>query len=143
MLLTVLREPSQNGATMGQMLMDGVHECFTCEDEVREIPGEPVHKWKIPGKTAIPKGKYRVVLTHSNRFKKVLPELLNVPGFLGVRIHSGNTQEDTEGCILVGEEKYGPVLKRSRDAMVELMGALQGVIDEGEQVWIEIKDRDE
>ena len=139
MLLTVLRNPSENGATVGEMLLDGVHECFTLEDEVREIKGETVGKWKIPGKTAIPEGKYRVVLTMSNRFKKVLPELLNVPGFLGVRIHSGNTQDDTEGCILVGEGKGSCTVTRSRDAMVELMAALTGVLENGEQVWIEIK----
>jgi hypothetical protein len=141
-ILTVLREPSKNGATLGEMLLDGVHECFTLEDPVREVAGQPVHKWKIPGKTAIPKGKYRVVLTMSNRFKKVLPELLNVPGFLGVRIHSGNTAEDSEGCILVGEEKGDARVGRSRDAMVELMAALSGVIDQGETVWIEIKDKE-
>jgi hypothetical protein len=139
LLLTVLRNPSENGATVGEMLMDGVHECWTLEDEVREVAGEPIHKWKVPGKTAIPVGKYRVVLTHSNRFKRVLPELLNVPGFLGVRIHSGNTQDDTEGCILVGEEKGSSTVTRSRDAMVELMAALSGVIEGGETVWLEIK----
>jgi hypothetical protein len=139
MLLTVISNPSENGATVGEMLMDGVHECWTLEDEVREIPGEPVHKWKVPGRTAIPAGKYRVVLTMSNRFKKVLPELLNVPGFLGVRIHAGNTQADTEGCILVGEEKGSSTIQRSRDAMLELMAALTGVIESGEQVWLEIK----
>jgi hypothetical protein len=139
MLLTVNRYPSQNGTTLGELLVDGTKECFSCEDEIREIPGEPVHKWKVPGKTAIPAGKYRVVLTHSNRFKKVLPELLNVPGFLGVRIHSGNTAEDSEGCILVGEVKGPDSVLKSRDAMLELMALLTVVVEGGEQIWIEIK----
>jgi len=129
--LTVVREPSKNGCTLGEMSVDGIHECWTCEDEIREV--------KIPGKTAIPQGRYRVVLTQSQRFKKVLPELLNVPGFSGVRIHSGNTSEDTEGCILVGEEKGSDRVLRSREAMLELMAMLSGVMEVGEQVWIEVK----
>lgn len=139
MLLTVNREASKEDATLGELLLDGVHEAFTCEDVVREIPGKPVSEWKVPGKTAIPAGKYRVVLTHSQRFGKVLPELLNVPGYQGVRIHSGNTPADTDGCLLVGEEKGKASVLRSREAMLELMAAMTGVIENGEQVWIEIK----
>ena len=131
MILTVVREPSKNGATLGELLLDGVHEAWTVEDEVRDV--------KIPGETAIPAGKYRVVLTMSKRFGKVLPELLNVPNYEGVRIHSGNTAADTHGCILIGEEKSPTGVLRSREAMVELMAALTGVIENGEQVWIEVK----
>ena len=131
MILTVVREPSKNGATLGELLLDGTHEAWTVEDVVRDV--------KIPGETAIPAGKYRVVLTMSKRFGKVLPELLNVPNYEGVRIHSGNTAADTEGCILVGEEKSPTGVLRSREAMVELMAALSGVIEQGEQVWIEVK----
>lgn len=138
MLLTLNREPSKNGCTLGELLLDGVHECFTVEDVVREIPGKPVSEWKVPGETAIPAGKYRVVLTLSQRFGKVLPELLAVPGFQGIRIHSGNTAEDTEGCLIVGERSPTGVL-RSREALLELMAALSGVIENGEQVYIEIK----
>lgn len=75
--------------------------CWTLEDPVREVPGEPVEAWKIKGDTAIPRGTYAVRVTRSNRFKTDLPLLLNVPGFEGVRIHGGNTAADTEGCILV------------------------------------------
>ena len=75
--------------------------CWTLEDVVREVPGEPVEAWKIKGDTAIPRGTYAVRVTRSNRFKTDLPLLLNVPGFEGVRIHGGNTAADTEGCILV------------------------------------------
>lgn len=142
MLLTVLREPSENGATISEMLLDGAPECFVLEDEVREIPGKPVAEWKIPGKTAIPKGKYRVVLTHSNRFKRVLPELLNVPGYSGVRIHAGNSAVDTDGCLLVGQERGSSTITKSRDALLELMAALQEVMDQGETVWVEIKDKE-
>ena len=131
MLLTVVREPSKNGCTLGEMLLDGAHECYTLEDVVRDE--------KIDGETAIPAGKYRVVLTMSQRFGKVLPELLNVPNYQGVRIHSGNVAADTRGCILVGEEKGADRVLRSREAMIELMAALSGVIENGESVWIEVK----
>ena len=130
MLLSVVREPSKNGCTLGELLLDGVHEAWTVEDEVRAE--------KVPHETAIPRGKYRVVLTMSKRFGKVLPELLNVPNYQGVRIHSGNTAEDTEGCILVGAEKGADRVLRSRDAMVELMAALTGVSENGEQIWLEV-----
>lgn len=75
--------------------------CWTLEDVVREVPGEPVGAWKVKGQTAIPRGTYAVRVTRSNRFKTDLPLLLNVPGFEGVRIHGGNAAADTEGCILV------------------------------------------
>jgi hypothetical protein len=138
LLLTVLRNPSENGATVSEMLLDGVPECFVLEDEIREVEGVPVSQWKVKGASAIPAGKYRVVLTMSNRVKKVLPELLEVPGFSGVRIHAGNDKDDTEGCLLVGQERGSETVTRSRDAMVELMAALTGVVEQGESVWIEI-----
>lgn len=75
--------------------------CWTLEDVVREIPGQPVTAWKIKGRTAIPRGTYPMCVTRSNRFGVDLPLLLDVPGFDGIRIHGGNTAADTEGCILV------------------------------------------
>ena len=75
--------------------------CWTLEDVVREIPGQPVTAWKIKRETAIPRGAYPIRVTYSNRFKTALPLLLDVPGFEGIRIHGGNTKADTEGCILV------------------------------------------
>ena len=81
---------------------------YTLEDAVREIPGVPVSEYKIKGRTAIPVGSYDLVIDYSNRFKRLMPHILNVPGFEGIRIHAGNTHEDTEGCILVGED-WGPV----------------------------------
>lgn len=108
-------------------------ECFTLEDQERLE--------KAPGKTAIPPGKYEVVVTFSNRFQKLLPLLLNVPGFSGVRIHSGNTAADTEGCILVGGDDGNPRdgwLGRSREAFAPLFAKIQAAIASGEKVWITI-----
>jgi len=138
-IISVVRKPSKNGATIGDVYVDGVRDCFSLEDEIREILGRPVTEWKIPGKTAIPSGKYRVVLTKSQRFQKVLPEVLLVEGYLGVRIHAGNKAEDTEGCILVGEEAQENTITRSKEALLELMAAISQALDAGETVWLEVE----
>jgi len=81
--------------TIGKLYIDGVYHCFTLEDKVRE--GE-----KVQNETAIPYGIYNVIIDISTRFNRLMPHVLNVPGFEGIRIHTGNTDADTEGCILVG-----------------------------------------
>lgn len=96
MNLLVNRKTLKPNQTIGEFDIDGQPFCFTCEDTVRP-DGE-----KVQNETAIPAGRYRVRMTWSNRFKKIMPELMNVPNFAGVRIHGGNTEADTEGCILVG-----------------------------------------
>ena len=83
--------------TIGYLSIDEVFECFTLEDKVRE-PGE-----KISGKTAIPNGRYKLIINHSPKYDKEMPILLDVPMFSGIRIHSGNVADDTAGCILVGQ----------------------------------------
>ena len=88
--------------TIGRLTLDGRFLCYTLEDKVREVIGEPVAAWKVQDKTAIPVGVYPVIITMSARFKIRLPLLMDVPGFSGIRIHTGNTSKDTEGCILVG-----------------------------------------
>ena len=76
--------------------------CYVLEDKVREVDGQPVESWKIPHETAIPRGTYPISITYSNRFETNLPLLANVDGYTGVRIHSGNSDKDTDGCLLVG-----------------------------------------
>ena len=89
--------------TIGKMFIDGEDvKIYVLEDKFREVEGLPVSKWKIPNTTAIPKGMYKVIFDFSNRFKKIMPHILDVPGFEGVRIHAGNTDENTEGCLLLG-----------------------------------------
>ncbi len=100
--------------TIGALYVDDDFECWTCEDTVRE-PGMKVH-----GQTAIPYGSYRVDITQSNRFKRPLPLLLNVPNFQGIRIHPGNTAADTEGCILPGADRLAKSVGQSRVAFSSL-----------------------
>ena len=99
MKMKLVRNKGTAGFTEGKLYINGEFECYTVEDADRglETGGK-----KIQDKTAIPRGTYKVIMSMSNRFKKILPEVLNVPGFTGIRIHSGNSSKNTEGCIIVG-----------------------------------------
>lgn len=103
MKLTLQRtSPPGHPMTFGELIENDQFICHSLEDEVREIEGEPVADWKIKGATAIPAGEYRITLEHSPRFGPNTLTVHDVPGFLGVRIHAGNTVADTEGCPLLG-----------------------------------------
>ena len=138
MKLRLERSPSHLTCTTGSLFVNGEFECATLEDVVREIPGVPVERWKIKGKTAIPAGTYAVQLTMSNRFKRVLPLLVAVPGFEGVRIHPGNTSADTEGCILVGLGHADDRITDSRAAFDALFARLDAAAKRGEPITLEI-----
>ena len=132
MNLRVIREPSTAAATLGILLIDGVFTCWTLEDVVREV--------KIPGETAIPAGRYAVRLSFSQRFQKTLPELLAVPGFVGIRVHAGNTQADTAGCVLVGRKRGNSVVLESKLALIEVMEYLRRATTAGDPITISIED---
>lgn len=132
MLLILQRDLAIPGRTLGRLAFDYVPFCHTLEDEVRP-PGV-----KVRGQTAIPAGVYRVSLSWSPRFKEMLPLIENVPLFEGIRIHAGNRPEDTEGCVLVGEEREGEELRRSRDALERLVGMLKVPALEGE-LFIDVR----
>ena len=138
MLLEVKREPSANNCTLGSLFVDGKFECFTLEDVVREVPQLAVEEWKVQDETSIPSGTYEVIVEQSVHFQKLLPLLLKVPGFEGVRIHSGNVAADTEGCILVGKRRTATAVLASRAAFNALFAKIQAAIAKGETVQIRI-----
>lgn len=129
MELQVKRMEFSEESTIGELWVNGVFECYTLEDKVRPV--------KIAGKTAIPPGRYEVIINFSQRFQKQLPLLLNVPNYEGVRIHSGNTAANTEGCILVGETKTENFVGESRWAFNRFFEKLKAA-SETEKIFLEI-----
>ena len=120
--------------------MDGpdLPTVYTCEDVVRETPrlqGQSdanwVASWKIHGKTAIPAGTYRLAWTWSKRFQRNTLQLLDVPGFEGIRIHPGNTSADTEGCILPGLSTDRVGVQNSKIALAKVESAICPKLEAG------------
>ena len=133
MKLVLIRHARRADYTIGRLEDEnGKKICDTLEPIWRNYDGGEM---KIPRKSAIPEGSYRVVVTKSRRFQKYLPLLVGVPGFEGVRIHAGNTSRDTEGCILVGQNlQVGKVLW-SRITLEKLMK----LIENEKEIYLTIK----
>lgn len=130
-------------ATIGELYLDGVKECFTLEDVVREDPNPATreNEAKVYGQTAIPAGTYKVIINMSQRFGKLMPRLLDVPGFTGILIHKGNKSADTHGCILLGSAVAGDdLIVRSTEAWDSFWPKLQKAVFAGEDVDITITD---
>ena len=123
-----------SSATIGELYIDKKYIADTLEDRVRP-EGE-----KVYGKTAIPEGVYKVVLSYSQRFKKILPEILNVPNFTGIRMHCGNSSADSSGCVLIGtwDGEKEDWISDSRIAFEKLMSLLQKAEDKKESITITI-----
>jgi hypothetical protein len=142
MQLNIKRKPSILDVTFGQLFIDGAFECYTLEDRIREVEGEPVDLWKIKGATAIPSGLYRVAVIYSPHFGPDTIAILHVPGFVDIRIHSGAKAEDTEGCPLVGDaiDQINMTLSGgiSHGVKKRLNAKIKAAIDAGEEVWIQI-----
>lgn len=118
--------------TIGRLFLDGVYQCYTLEDKVQSP--------KVPGETAIPAGEYKVIFDFSNRFQKEMPHILDVPGFEGIRIHAGNTDKDTEGCVLLGETWAGnDFIYRSQSAFGRVCAKLQAAFEGGEGISIKVE----
>jgi hypothetical protein len=129
-VLKVVRDTYTPKQTLGKMYLNDIFFCETLEDVVRDINKDgdlkDTGEAKVYGQTAIPAGTYKFIINMSNRFKKLMPLLLNVEGFEAIRIHAGNTEIDTHGCILVGltrtrDNKIG----QSQIAFTKLMGNLE------------------
>ena len=123
MIVKVVRKIFTDKSTIGEMFVNNVFLCYTLEDKDRGLKQTDSLVWikthKIFGQTAIPYGTYECDFTVSTRFKRVLPEVKNVKGWEGVRIHAGNTDADTLGCILLGKSKGRDAIFESRSAMQE------------------------
>ena len=144
MEILLRREHFNETCTIGSLTIAGddlllytLEDCdrrLSSTDELSELKAI-----KVFGKTAIPYGTYEVVMTYSNRFKQVMPLLLNVKGFDGVRIHAGNTAHDTEGCILVAHQKdvLNNRILNSRSAIAELYMLISEAVKR-EKVFISI-----
>lgn len=129
MKLTLKRFHFADTYTIGKLFIEDKPFCDVLEDVVRDKNKDgdlqDEGEAKVYGRTAIPFGTYKVVLTMSNRFKVLLPLLVDVPEFEGVRIHAGNTSEDTHGCLLVGENKEKGKVLNSKATMEKLMPILR------------------
>jgi len=133
--LLVKRVKFGSNYTAGKFYLDGKFFCYTLEDVVRPLGAAKVH-----GATAIPTGTYKVIVDLSTRFKRQMPHILDVPGFTGIRIHAGNTDKDTEGCILLGMTWNGEgFIGNSQKAFGLFFPILQSARNLGEQVVIEIQ----
>lgn len=139
MEITLTPVSKTSNSTISTVKVNGMFECYALEDTVREVQGQPVSQWKVAGKTAIPAGRYKVIVDMSNRFKRELPLLVNVPGFAGVRIHPGNSSADTEGCILPGASHSTDWVGESKKAFAGLFDKIRDALAEGDTVWLEIK----
>ena len=132
MNLTLKRTVFTDKSTIGTLSIDGVFYCYTLEDLVRNGP-------KVMHETAIPYGTYEVIVNMSNRFKRLLPLLLGVPNFEGIRIHPGNTAAHTSGCILVGMQKGVNTITQSVIAFDALFLRIKSATQRGEAVRITIE----
>ena len=134
--LYIAKEPDGNNPGLGQPLTKGLQICDTLEPTWRDYANGA---YKVKGRSAIPEGRYAVVISFSPKFQQWLPILLGVPKFEGIRIHAGNCSEDTEGCILVGKNKLVGQVVDSRIWLHRLKQKIVEAKDKGEAVWITIK----
>lgn len=134
MELLLIRRYKNDKYTIGDLYIDDVWFSNTLEDTDRgltdDMSEEQIKKIKVYGRTAIPTGRYKVEVTYSPKFKRHLPLLIDVKGFTGIRIHSGNSAEDTLGCLLVGYNKVKGQVINSRVTSDKLTALLRNTKEE-------------
>lgn len=138
MELTLKRILLEKTYTMGRLYVNGEPLCDTLEPVRRDI-GPGGTERKVEGRTAIPEGRYPVVITYSDSLYGWYPLLLHVPRFTGIRIHAGNTVEHTRGCILVGYSPKPGTLIDSRLWLHRLKKRITEAKEHGEGVWITVE----
>lgn len=143
MEILLKREWLTDNSSVGELYINGVMQCFTLEDKDRGLTQSmtlaQVTALKQYGQTAIPKGRYQVVIQYSEKHQRDLPTLLNVTDFAGVEMHPGNTAIDTLGCILVGCSRGADAVYDSRKAFNALFPKLQAAINNKEKIFITIQ----
>lgn len=129
MELKLIRIKSNKEYTEGKLYINGVYFCDTLEDQDRglyqHMSLSEIKEIKVYGDTCIPYGTYKVELSYSQKFKKIMPEILNVKGFVGVRIHNGVDKNSTLGCVIIGKKWQDGKVTKSRDTFAKLMQILQ------------------
>lgn len=129
MILTLKRIAFRYSYTIGKLYVDGVYVCDTIEDMDRGLDDsmdeDEIKARKVYGETAIPYGTYKVSITYSPKYKKMMPLIENVKGFSGIRMHSGNTAKDSLGCIIVGKNKKVGMVLDSRETYNRLFDIIK------------------
>lgn len=142
MELFLRREIFTDVSTIGVLSINGQFECYILEDKDRGLnstmPLSEIEKLKVYGKTCIPYGRYEVDWTLSARFKKMMPILLNVKGYSGIRIHSGNTAESSLGCLICGTRKKNNMVTESTLATNKLYNKIEAAKKQGKKIYITI-----
>jgi hypothetical protein len=142
MEIIVNRRKKTKQTTISDVLIDGVFFCYGLEDADRGLqqnePIDVIKTKKVFAQTAIPAGRYEVIVNFSNRFQQYMPLLLNVPGFEGVRIHPGNVATNTEGCLLLGQTEGTDFIGNSRMAYRSFLPKLRAV-EKKEKIFITFK----
>ena len=140
MRLTLIRIANRPSYCIGKLYIDGVYFSDVIEDTDRGLDDSmhenDILKLKVKGETAIPTGIYTITITYSPKYKKMMPLINNVKGYSGIRIHSGNTAKDTEGCLIVGKNKEVGKVLDSRVTYNALFKRLQQAKD---KIIIDIK----
>lgn len=130
MKIELVRIAFKDTYTIGKLYIDDTYFCDVLEDKDRGLDSSmtesEILKKKVKGQTAIPTGHYVINITYSPKYKRMMPLLLDVKGFSGIRIHSGNTSKDTEGCPIVGKNKKVGMVLESRDTYKRLFKMMQG-----------------
>lgn len=126
--------------TIGKLYINGVYFCDTIEDKVRILNS---YEDKVYAETAIPIGRYKVILSYSPHFKRTLPELLSVEFFKNIRIHNGTDEKDSAGCIIVGENKIKGKVVNSKVTLNKLMEILQPAWDRKEPIFITVSSNEQ
>ena len=148
--IKIYRRSTVKTRTPGDLYVNGAYFCHTVEDVVRErdadadgdIDADDVKQFKVYGETAIPAGRYPFVLDLSPKYGPNTMTIKDVPGFTGIRVHSGNTELDTDGCLILGDEftsDYTIAPGTSRPAVERLRIAVMSAVVRGEHAWITIE----